>query len=139
MDIMNHPKQYKTDSHLIYSCEYHVIFCSKYRRKVLTDSIASRLKQIILEKQQDYGYNVLDMEVMVDHVHLLLNINPRNTGGVFRIVNNIKGYTSHTLRQEFPELKSRLPTLWTQSKFISSVGSVTLETVKKYIEEQKGI
>src|SRR5712691_9424041 len=101
----------------MYSCQYHVIFCPKYRRKVLTDSIASRLKQIILEKQQDYGYNVLDMELMVDHVHLLLDINPRNTGGVFRIVNNIKGYTSHTLRQEFPELKSRLPTLWTRSKF----------------------
>jgi putative transposase len=123
----------------MYSCQYHVIFCPKYRRKVLTDSIASRLKQIILEKQHEYGYNVLDMEVMVDHVHLLLDINPRNTGGVFRIVNNIKGYTSHTLRQEFPELKSRLPTLWTLSKFISSVGSVTLETVKKYIEEQKAI
>jgi putative transposase len=123
----------------MYSCQYHVIFCPKYRRKVLTASIASRLEQIILEKQQEYGYNVLDMEVMVDHVHLLLDINPRNTGGIFRIVNNIKGYTSHTLRQEFPELKSRLPTLWTLSKFISSVGSVTLETVKKYIEEQKAI
>jgi putative transposase len=79
------------------------------------------------------------MEIMTDHVHLLLDVNPRNTGGIFRIVNNIKGYTSHELRQEFPELKSRLPTLWTESKFISSVGSVTLEVVKKYIEEQKAV
>jgi putative transposase len=51
----------------------------------------------------------------------------------------IKGYTSNVLRKEFPELKSRLPTLWTQSKFISSVGSVTLEVVKQYIEEQRGV
>jgi putative transposase len=114
-----------------------VIFCSKYRRKVLTDDIALRLKELILEKQQEYCYKILNMEVMADHVHLILDVNPRNTGGVFRIVNNIKGYTSHQLRQEFPKLKSRLPTLWTESKFISSVGSVTLEVVKKYIEEQK--
>lgn len=51
----------------------------------------------------------------------------------------IKGCTSHVLRDEFPELKSRLPTLWTQSKFISSVGAVTLEVVKRYIEEQKHV
>ena len=105
----------------------------------MTDDIASRLKELILEKQEVYGYKVLDMEIMPDHVLLLLDVNPRNTGGIFRIVNNIKGYTSHELRQEFPELKSRLPTLWTESKFISSVGSVTLEVVKKYIEEQRAV
>jgi putative transposase len=118
---------------LVYSC--HIL--SKIQKEGI--NIASRLKELILEKQQEYCYNILDMEVMADHVHLLLDINPRYTGGIFRIVNNIKGYTSHQLRQEFPELKTRLPTLWTESKFISSVGSVTLEVVKKYIEEQKKV
>jgi putative transposase len=114
-----------------------VIFCPKYRRKVLTERIASRLKKLIHEKQEEYGYNVLDMEVLEDHVHLLLDVNPRN--GVFAITNKIKGYTSHVLRREFSELRSKLPTLWTESKFISSVGSVTLEVVKKYIDEQKTV
>ena len=68
---------------------------------------------------------------------MLLDVNPKI--GIFRVVNQIKGYTSHELRKEFPSLKSRLPTLWTQSKFISTVGAVTLEVVKKYIEEQKGV
>jgi putative transposase len=90
-----------------------------------------------LEKQKEYGYEVLDMEVMPDHVHLLLDIDPKK--GVVTVVNMIKGYTSHELRKEFPSLKSRLPTLWTHSKFISSVGSVTLDVVKKYIEGQKGV
>ncbi len=85
----------------------------------------------------EYGYEVLDMEVMPDNVHLILDVNPKK--GIFTIVNHIKGYTSHELRKEFPVLKSRLPILWTQSKFISSVGAVTLEVVKKYIEEQKGV
>jgi putative transposase len=91
-----------------------------------------------LEKQQEYGYKVLDMEIIADHVHLLLDVNPRHKGSIFRIVNNIKGYTSHELRQEFPELKSKLPTLWTESKFISSVGLVTLEVVKKIHRRTKG-
>ena len=103
----------------------------------MDEAIAKRLKQLILSKQKDYGYEVLDMEVLSDHVHLLIDVNPKR--GVFTIVNMIKGYTSHVLREEFPALKSRLPTLWTQSKFISSVGAVTLEVVKKYIEEQKHV
>jgi len=134
--IENPEKEYHTTNHLVYSCQYHVIFCPKYRRPVLKDEIAERLKELILEKQEEYGYKVLDMEVMPDHVHLLLDVNPKI--GVFRIVNKIKGYTSNVLRKEFPELKKRLPTLWTHSKFISSVGAVTLEVVKRYIEEQRG-
>lgn len=95
-----------------------------------------RFKELIYEKQEDYGYTVLDMEVMQDHVHLLLDVNPKI--GIYKVVSGIKGYTSHTLREEFPELKRKLPTLWTLSKFISSVGAVTLEVVREYIDNQKG-
>jgi len=137
LQIQQPTKQYKNDDHLVYSCQYHVIFCPKYRRKVLTEPIAKKLKQLILSKQKEYGFEVLDIEVLPDHVHLLIDVNPKK--GVFTIVNMIKGYTSHELRKEFPELKSRLPTLWTQSKFISSVGAVTLEVVKRYIEAQKSV
>ena len=74
------------------------------------------------------------MEVMPDYVHLLLDIDP--TIGV-NVVARIKGKTAHFLNREFPELTRKLPTLWTRSKFIATVGSVSLEVVKKYIEEQK--
>jgi putative transposase len=77
------------------------------------------------------------MEVMPDHVHLILDVNPKI--GIFFIVSKIKGCTSRVLREEFPALKKRIPTLWTHSMFISSVGAVTLEVVKKYIEEQKKV
>ncbi len=137
MEIQNQSKKYKTDNHLVYSCQYHVIFCPKYRRSVLVDGIDNRLKDLIISKESEYGYEVLDMEVMPDHVHLILDVNPKI--GIFTVVSRIKGYTSHELRREFPSLTRRLPTLWTQSKFISSVGAVTLEVVKKYIEEQKRV
>jgi len=136
MRIENPEKKYHSTNHLVYSCQYHVIFCPKYRRPVLVDDIKERLKELILEKQDEYGYKVLDMEIMPNHVHLLLDVNPKI--GVFRVVNKIKGYTSRVLRKEYPVLRRRLPTLWTHSKFISSVGAVTLEVVEKYIEEQKG-
>ena len=137
MKIENKDKEYKYKSHLVYSCQYHVIFCPKYRRNVLVNGIDVRLKELILEKQMEYDYKILEMEVMSDHVHLLIDINPNI--GVCEVIKKIKGYTSKTLRMEYPKLKSRIPTLWTMSKFISTVGSVSLETVKKYIEEQKNV
>ena len=136
MEIQNKAKGYRKGDHMIFSCQYHVIFCPKYRRPILKGEIETRLKNLILEKQEKYDYTVMDMEVMPDHVHLLLDINPKV--GVFYVVNQIKGYTSRVMRNEFPEIKRRLPTLWTRSKFISSVGAVTLEVVKRYIEDQKG-
>lgn len=122
---------------MIFSCQYHVIFCPKYRRKVLIDGVDNRLKQLIREKEDEYGYHALEMEVMPDHVHLLIDVEPSRA--ITEIVNMIKGYTSHVLREEYPQLRRRLPTLWTRSKFISSVGAVTLEVVKRYIDEQKHV
>jgi putative transposase len=136
MELNKPTKQYNKDKHMVYSCQYHVIFCPKYRRPVLTGQIEERLKELILNKQDEYQYKLLDMEVMPDHVHLLLDVSPKF--GIYRVVSLIKGYTSKTLRNEFPELRRKLPTLWTLSRFVSSVGAVSLETVIKYIEEQKG-
>ncbi len=137
MEIERAPKPYHTAHSIVYSCQYHVIFCPKYRRPVLVDAVAARLKELVLEKQVEYGYTVMQMEVMPDHVHLLLDVDPRV--GVVTVVAKVKGYTSHALRAQYPWLKKRLPTLWTRSKFISSVGAVTLEMVQQYIAGQKGV
>ena len=130
-------REYQSDGTYIYSCQYHVVFCPKYRRKVLVDGADSRLKELILEKQKEYCFKVLEMEVMPDHVHLLIDVNPK-VREVYNLVNMLKGYTSNVLRKEFRHLRSRIPTLWTHSKFIATVGSMSLDVVKRYIEEQKG-
>ena len=137
MEIQNTNKVYKTSKSSVYSCQFHVIWTTKYRRKVLNEQIQSRLKELILEKQKDFDYEILEMEIMNDHVHLLLDLNPLR--GVNKIIGEIKGYTSKVLRGEFKELTTRIPCLWTRSKFISTVGSVSLEVVKKYIENQKNV
>jgi len=136
MEIANQTKQYHSDKTFVYSCQYHVIFSPKYRRPVLVDDVAKRFKELVLDGQQEYKYEVLEMEVMPNHVHLLLDVNPKI--GIYRVVNLIKGRTSHDLREEFKSLRTRLPTLWTRSKFVSTVGSVSLEVVKQYIENQRG-
>jgi len=135
MNLENPNRIYHEAKKHVYSCQYHVIFCPKYRRKVLDNGIDERLKELIKEKQKEYSYEIIEMEIMSDHVHLLIDIDPQI--GIWSVISKIKGYTSNTLRKEYPTLKSRLPTLWSGSKFIGTVGSVSLEVVKKYIEEQK--
>ena len=85
MKVVNKEKEYQLENHIVYSCQYHVIFCPKYRRRVIVPPIDGRLKELILEKQSDYGYKVLEMEVMPDHVHLLIDVNPKR--GVYYVVN----------------------------------------------------
>lgn len=136
MDISNTNKKYHSSAHLIYSCQYHVIFCPKYRRSVLMDGIDVRLKQIFMDLADSHDFVIIEMEVMPDHVHLLIDCNPRF--GIMECIKLMKRTSAHMLREEFPYLKKRLPCLWTRSSFVSTVGTVSLETVKRYIEEQKG-
>jgi putative transposase len=136
MQLNNPNKKYQSSHSIVFSCQYHVIFCPKYRRKVLVEGVATRLKELLVEKQTEYGYELIEAEVMPDHVHLLLSVDPRV--GVLSVIAKIKGYSANVLRKEFPWLRSRLPCLWTRSKFVSTVGTVSLDVVKSYIEDQKG-
>ena len=117
-------------------CRYHVVFCPKYRRKVLTPPIDERLKVILAQQIERWGQDLIELEVLPDHVHLLVGCDPQF--GIHRLVKQLKDYSSNTLRAEFPALKRRLPSLWTNSYFVSTVGGVTLETLKQYVESQKG-
>ena len=127
--------KYKSNNNVMYSCKYHVVWCPKYRRKVLTGEIETRLKELILNTAEEINAEIIEMEVMPDHVHLLIEVDPQF--GINRAVRHIKGVSSRTLRSEFPSLKSRLPTLWTTSYFVSTVGGAPLSAIKQYIENQK--
>lgn len=128
-------QRFKSNRNVVYSCKYHVVFCPKYRRKVLEPPIAERLKQIIHDIANETGNEVIELEVMPDHVHLLCEVDPQF--GIAKFVRLVKGRSSRLLRQEFPKLKSRLPTLWTNSWFCATVGRAPLSVIKQYIEQQK--
>lgn len=126
---------YKSNHNIVYSCKYHVVFCPKYRRKVLVNGVDIRLKELIKLICEEIQVDVIEMEIMTDHVHLLLEVDPQF--GIHKAVKTIKGTTSRILRQEFPWLRSRIPTLWTNSYFCSTVGGAPLSIIKQYIENQK--
>jgi putative transposase len=127
--------KYRSNNNVVYSCKYHVIWCPKYRRSVLVGDVAERLKQIMIDTIKETTGEIIEMEIMPDHVHLLVEVDPQY--GIHRLVKRIKGLSSRLLRLEFPKLRSRLPTLWTHSYFVSTVGGAPLAVIKQYIENQK--
>ena len=133
----NGSMKYKSNRNVVYSCKYHVVWCPKYRRRVLTGEIETRLKELIVETANGISAEIIEMEIMPDHVHLLIEVDPQY--GINKAVRHIKGVSSHALRTEFPSLKSRLPTLWTNSYFVSTVGGAPLSAIKQYIENQKNV
>ena len=108
-DMLSYTIHYKSHNNVVYSGKYH------------TESHAELLR----------------LEVMPDHVHLLVEVDPQY--GIHRLVRASKGRSSRLLRQQYPWLKSRLPTLWTNSYFVSTVGGAPLEVIKQYIENQKRV
>jgi putative transposase len=129
--------KYKSNRNVVYSCKYHVVWCPKYRRKVLVPPVDERLKQVMSRVAEETRSEILEIEIMPDHVHLLVECDPQF--GINRLVRSMKGRSSHVLREEFPSLKTRLPCLWTNSYFVSSVGGAPLAIVKQYIENQKNV
>lgn len=129
---------YKTNkNNITYKCFYHVVWCPKYRRKVLHSGVDERLKEMAKEVCKELKTELVEIEVMPDHVHLLVEADPQF--GIHKVVKKIKGRSSRILREEFPWLKSKIPSLWTNSYFVTTTGGAPLEVVKKYIENQKRV
>ena len=144
--------QVRTNNNVTYRCHYHVVWCPKYRRKVITSldpKIANpplpgdpgpvdvRLLEIIHEVADAHGAQIIEAETMPDHVHLLVSVDPQF--GIHKLVRLMKGRSSRLLRQEFPSLKRRLPTLWTNAYFVATVGGAPLSVINQYVENQRNV
>ena len=127
--------KYKSNNNIVFSCKYHIVWCPKYRRKVLVGDVEKRLKEIINELARELNVEMIEMEMDKDHINILIDIDPQF--GVMKFIRLAKGRSSKLLRDEFQHLKTKLPTLWTNSSFISTIGGAPLEIVKQYIENQQ--
>jgi len=132
---MNNKTEYKSNHNIVYSCKYHIIWCPKYRRKVLVGDVEKRLKEIISEVANEMNVEIIEMETDKDHIHIFCEVDPQF--GVMNFVKKCKGRSSRILRDEFHHLKTKLPTLWTNSSFIATVGGAPLEIIKQYVENQQ--
>ena len=128
-------KNLKHNTTSVVNINYHIIWCPKYRRKVLVGEVETRLKKLLPELAEESGCTIDTMEVMPDHIHIFLKGTP--TIPIHLIVKNLKGKSSRVLRSEFPHLRRRLPCLWTRSYYCETIGCINEETIKKYIENQK--
>jgi putative transposase len=131
---MAYKDKVRSNNNVVYRCTYHVVWCPKYRRPVIVGDVAERLEQIVREVCVEHDAPIIELETMPDHVHLLVVCDPQY--GIHRLIKRVKGRSSRVLRQEFPSLRSRLPTLWTNSYFVATVGGAPLAIVKQYIADQ---
>lgn len=114
---------------------YHIIWCPKYRYKVLVDGVDDRLKQVLEETADEMECSIESMEVIPDHVHIFLRGTPILP--VHLIVKNLKAKSARVLREEYPYLKKRMNAMWTRSYYCETIGSISEETIRKYIANQK--
>lgn len=128
-------ERWKSTRHAVYNCAYHLIWCPKKRKKILIGNVETRLKEILYEQADKHGWIIEQMEIMPDHVHVFIKVGP--TDSAVHVVSQLKGYSSFVLRKEFEWLKVRLKTLWTPSYYVETIGHISEDTIKRYIEEQK--
>ena len=131
------PHGYDHSETSVYYMNYHFVWCPKYRRPVLVSEVRDRLEELIKKKYKEMKSEILSLSIASDHIHLFVKTDPRIAPN--RFIGLIKGYTSHELRNQFPDLRKKLPTLWTRSYFVSTHGHVSDAMIKKYIDEQKGM
>lgn len=127
--------RWKCSETSVYNVSYHIIWCTKYRKNVLSDEMQKRLKELLLYKANEIGIEIVSMETMTDHVHLFVRSKP--TMAPHYIMRQFKGFSAKMLRSEFSILKRKLPTLWTRSYYVESVGHISETTIRRYIEDQK--
>ncbi len=129
--------KYMSNNNVVYSGKYHVVFRSKYRSRILVDCVDERLKAIIQQVGADTRCELIEMEVLPDHVPPPVEVDPQY--GIRRFLKMAKGRSSWLLRLEYPALRSLLPTLRINSYFVSTWGGTPLAIVNQSIESQKNV
>lgn len=124
----------------VYNLNYHIVWCVKYRRKVLTDEVAHFLEDDIRTIAKEKGFTVISTKVGDgDHVHVFVSVPPKYS--ITTVVSCLKGITGRHLFIQFPQIREKLwrGHLWNGSYFAESIGSTSEENVIKYIERQKSV
>lgn len=129
-------KRYSQNAKASFRLRHRIVWCPKYRRPVLHAPHDARLEALIREVAAEHGWAVEALRVAPDVVDISIGTDP--TYAVAEVVNRLKARTSRVMREEFPTLRSRLPTLWSRSYFAASLGSASDNAIAEYISAQKG-
>jgi putative transposase len=132
---MEQTHEYRREEHRVHLIMYHLIWCPRRRKPVLVGQVAQRCRQLIEQKCEERGWEILSLAIQPDHVHLFVRVTPSDSAA--EVIKDCKGITSFHLRREFPDLL-KMPSMWTRSYFSSTAGSVSQQTIQRYIDAQKG-
>ena len=127
----------RKSSHVQYDIEYHIVWTTKYRYRVIVGKIAERARKLVIQSCNSMNVNIIKGSIGKEHIHLLVSCPPSLS--VSKLVQQLKGKTSRTLQIEFKELRKRYwgRHLWASGYFCRSVGTVTRNIIKEYIENQE--
>lgn len=128
--------EYKRDEHRVHLIVYHLIWCPRRRKKILTGEVATECEKIIKAKALEKGWEVLELAMQPDHIHLFIRVFPSVSAS--QVIKELKGRTAHALHQKFPGL-TKVPSVWTKSYFACTAGNVSAETIEKYIKDQSNV
>ncbi len=125
----------KSTRHAKYQIVYHFVWIPKYRKPILKGEIKEFLERLFEEIAQEYGFEILAMEIMPDHIHLFVSAPPKYSPST--IAKIFKGVSAKKLFQKFPELRKEYwkNHLWAPSYYVATAGQVSAETIRRYIEE----
>ena len=126
----------KSTSHAVYEAKYHLVWCPKYRKRVLVGEVGERVKQLFYRIAEQFDFEIDRCEVVEDHIHLLISFPPRYS--IAKVVGIIKGISSSKVFEEYPKLKKKLwgGHLWEQGYFVRTVGEqITDGVIRRYIEK----
>lgn len=131
-------KKYWSGAHTKHRLRFHIVWLPKYRRRVLRGLVSARLQELMRQAAEVNRWELHELAVQPDHVHLLIQISPKES--VAEVVQRIKGGTSRRIREEFPELEEFLwgDSLWADGYFAESVGVTEAGVIEKYIRDQQG-
>jgi putative transposase len=127
----------KLGNHCAYNVNYHIVFCPKYRKPILTNDLQEDLIKIIHDIAAKYEFKIETYEIMPDYIRLFISAKPNIAPHV--IVKRLKGASSNFLRKKYLYVRTKMPCLWSSSYYIGTVGNVSESVVKLYIENQKRV
>jgi len=137
MDKTENHLEYQQDEHRVHLIVYHLIWCPRRRKPILVGKVKERCQQLLEAKCKEKGWLLLTLAIQPDHIHVFVRVLPGNSAA--EVIKELKGVTSFHLRREFVEVTSKLPSLWTRSYFASTAVDVSRETIRRYIDAQKGL
>ena len=128
---------YSESNNVTFSCQYHIVFCTKYRRNVLDERVQEKLSELLYHYEEPFKYKILYLDIKLDQVHMIIQASADTA--ISRLIGGVKKATVRPLVDEHPHITVGMPNLWTRYSFIATCGTVTMHDINSFVDKQSGV